>query len=529
MPKLIRAILTVCLIIESVAATAAPVGSDKDASDSCVARDPALPEYPYSAKLVWKAFDRSLKDASSDGVVEVLVIDNGFIGYAHDAQVQYVASENYPPKFFHSLSNTAFRPFEDPGPLPPDDLAVDQLQNWGHGTHVAGLILGGAYAWDSEIGAANQLDIRKLFGIGNNSWIRIFFAKVANEKAEIDGTEFEKVVDNLIEEPDDYLTTTTPSIVNASLTWQNGGEKLITNPWPRLSNSSLIVAAAGNSPKGIQLFPASRIIPAQIGEDTVLTVASHDANHELSFFSNYAANYVDIAAPGCELSSWLTGKGPPKPMTGTSMATALVSFAAGLIKRLSGNSLTPKMIAERIIAAGNFSEAALNCGNEWRTNTAVPIVAGPIRPSAGCVRFGSELDIPTALFVRHDYIEWCAGDTMPGPSCALKRAIGTLSSVPDSIKSCINASAVIELDQRHESGLSRGAAIRRAKGLFQVVYRTHKSKELSADFCKPGEQDLFEFTFDRKQIESGVVALEPRYPIKASALVRIVTSSIKVL
>jgi hypothetical protein len=185
--------------------------------------------------------------------------------------------------------------------------------------------------------------------------------------------------------------------------------------------------------------------------------------------------------------------------------------------------LTPDLIAQRITASGNFSAAALNCGNEKRPAKAVPIVKGPLPDDAGCVRFGSELDVAAAVLVWHDYIEWCANGTTVGPTCQLNQAVGTLESVPESVKDCIGD---IEPNQKHGSGFSLGSSVRRAGRLLELVYLKDRKEKLQGYFCEPGEVDVFRFQLDARQLYAMIDPEESAEVIKAASVVRIVTRSI---
>lgn len=96
----------------------------------------------------------------------------------------------------------------------------------------------------------------------------------------------------------------------------------------------LIVHSAGNDADDASLNT--------LNFDEVMTVAATDANDALAVFSNKGAS-VDIAAPGTEIYSTVTGK--YDYMSGTSMSTPLVAGTAALIR-----SARPTLTAAQVKA-----------------------------------------------------------------------------------------------------------------------------------------------------------------------------------
>lgn len=116
----------------------------------------------------------------------------------------------------------------------------------------------------------------------------------------------------------------------------------------------LLVVAAGNDGKDLNLKPT---YPALFGgdfgrlRDQTITVAAHSGDGNRADFSNFSADYVDIAAPGCAIAQ-TSRQGSPVKNYGTSLAAPLVTFTAALIRSLGIES--PREIMNRIIASSEY-------------------------------------------------------------------------------------------------------------------------------------------------------------------------------
>lgn len=204
-----------------------------------------------------------------------------------------------------------------------------------HGTKIASLLLGGPSIMSGSI--SDQLHSIRL--------------KVVNfsSSGSFGGTMGPATLPLAME----YLMANKAAVINMSLSAEREYEG-IGNAL-RKSSNTLVVAAAGNTRVGDRTgvdLGLERVYPARYGgfggdfKDKVITVAAHDFNGKLASFSNYSSDYVDLLAPGCSVETYDTD-GQVVFESGTSPATAIVSFTAALISAL-GNQ-TPLSIKTRLL------------------------------------------------------------------------------------------------------------------------------------------------------------------------------------
>lgn len=210
--------------------------------------------------------------------------------------------------------------------------AGDPMDDYGHGTHVAG-----------TIGAVGNNGTGV---IGVNHTVRIVgckFLSASGGGSTSDAIKCFNYFDNLKNEQGYNILVTNNS-------WGGGGESQALKDAMAGPDAPLHACAAGNSNTDQPHFPASYDL------ENIVSVAATDHNDMYASFSNYGTPHVDLAAPGDDILSTLpTGSCPlcdPSGyglVSGTSMATPHVAGAAALIWSVY-DSLTPVQVKQRIMA-----------------------------------------------------------------------------------------------------------------------------------------------------------------------------------
>ncbi len=200
-----------------------------------------------------------------------------------------------------------------------------------HGTHVAGIV-----------GAVrdNDLGMRGIAGP----------VKIMAIRAVPDGDEHDKDVALAIR----YAVDNGAKIINMSFgkgfsTQQQWVEDAIRYA---AKKDVLLVRAAGNESLDIDVtpyYPTPRYIKNNKKAPNVITVgASGPTQQELTArFSNYGKEIVDVFAPGVNIYSTLPGGDQYAPMSGTSMASPVVTGLAALLKAYYPN-LSAKQLKQVI-------------------------------------------------------------------------------------------------------------------------------------------------------------------------------------
>ncbi len=267
-------------------------------NQSVTTNDPQSPEQRH---LNYLGFWQSLAlQRQITAKVRVAIVDSG-IDYTHQDirnQMWQDAQGRYGANF---ASTTITDPRDDDG----------------HGTHVAGII---AAQSNNAIGVSGL----------TTGYVELISVKVLDQR----GAGTSQAVYNGIQ----YAITNQADIINISLEAPGANALLESAIIDAVSAGIVVTIAAGN--QGEEITSTNLYAPAYIGRNLegAITVASMDVNTSLvSFFSNFSTQYVELAAPGAELSSNQTGilsthlNNTYRRVMGTSQAAPMVASASALI------------------------------------------------------------------------------------------------------------------------------------------------------------------------------------------------------
>ncbi len=243
------------------------------------------------------------------GTAEILiaVVDSGIkLDHEDLASQRWINSAEIPGNFRDDDGNGKiddvngwhfFQRWTGSSYVPDEDANI--ADDYGHGTHVAGIAVAAANNGAGIVGVApgaRVLPVKVLDQYGNG-WYSDIAAGIA------------------------YAADNGARIINLSLGGTEPSNTLVYAVEYARSRGALVVAATGNTGSAV-LYPAAY--------GPVLAVAATDPTDQVAYFSNYGVQ-VDVAAPGVDIYStwpWVTGY---FTKSGTSMAAPHVSGVAALI------------------------------------------------------------------------------------------------------------------------------------------------------------------------------------------------------
>jgi subtilisin family serine protease len=238
-----------------------------------------------------------------------------------------------------------------------------------HGTHVAGLVLGGLK--DSQLTqlVKERISLR-IINIVHTTVIPTPAGNLTSWPIPNDA-----ILDTLqYAQQEPQIPIINLSVESA---YESGLDRMMQ------FSTALIVAAAGNHRQDLDLkesYPA-----AATNRRLLLSVGAYDGSDGLAPFSNRGANKVDLAAPGCLVDSIVPGSTSREKLSGTSQAAPLVSFAAGL---LYSERVPIPQIKNRILLTTDYD----------------PDKLGDCSAASGCVQSEGRLNIARALDIYEDVV-----------------------------------------------------------------------------------------------------------------------------
>jgi subtilisin family serine protease len=192
----------------------------------------------------------------------------------------------------------------------------DPMDDYGHGTHIAG-----------TIGAVGNNGL----GVAGVCWkVQLMALKFLNSGGS--GT-----VENQVKAIEYAKWFNVPITSNS----YGGTRKFNTEQNAIQSFGALFVCAAGNSGSTTKWYPAGYTL------NNILSVAATGPSDELASWSNYGSDWVDVGAPGVDILSSVPNNGY-EFLNGTSMATPHVTGAAALVLK-KNSSFTAVQVKNQIM------------------------------------------------------------------------------------------------------------------------------------------------------------------------------------
>ncbi|MBE0546009.1 MAG: S8 family serine peptidase [Verrucomicrobia bacterium] len=232
----------------------------------------------------------------------------------------------------------------------PDD-------EWGHGTHVAGIL-----------GAVGNNGV----GVVGVCWrVQIMVLKFFDSPAQGPISDAIKCID--------YARSKGAHVINASWGSNSFHSLALRDAIASARDADIIfVAAAGNAAGNNDVAP---LYPASYDLDNIISVAATTRTDALAFFSNYGATTVDLGAPGAPVfSCWNSSNNAYQNLSGTSMAAPIVAGACALARARYPQENYQQIIQRILNAVDPLPGLAGKCVTGGRLNLQ-KLVNGPPTPA----------------------------------------------------------------------------------------------------------------------------------------------------
>jgi subtilisin family serine protease/regulation of enolase protein 1 (concanavalin A-like superfamily) len=201
------------------------------------------------------------------------------------------------------------------------------MDDWGHGTHVAGIV-----------GAVGNNGV----GVTGVAWrVKIMAVKFIDAAANYSVSDAITALD--------YARLNGAKIITASWGGYAFNSGALRNAFSALRSAGIIVAAAaGNDNNNNDVTP---LYPASYNFDNIIAVAATDRTDTRAGYSNYGATTVHLGAPGSPVfSTWAGTDRDYRYNEGTSMAAPHLAGAAALL-RTRFPADTHQQIIQRILSS----------------------------------------------------------------------------------------------------------------------------------------------------------------------------------
>lgn len=190
----------------------------------------------------------------------------------------------------------------------------DPMDQFGHGTHVAGIL--GAVG-DNGTGTTGVCQRARIMAV------RVLDDTGAGTTA----TTMQGI---------GFAVTQGARVINMSLAGSGGFDAALSDAITQAQNGDVVViVAAGNEARNNDLA-GNAIFPCAFTQPNLLCVAALDQNYALAAFSNWGPNSVDLGAPGTNILSTWGGAGSNSSsyntLNGTSMAAPQVAGLATMLR-----------------------------------------------------------------------------------------------------------------------------------------------------------------------------------------------------